>query len=120
MTFLSTSGYRLWAAPQPSNLTIASEDLTMKYGAVIDGRWAVIGIIDAIPGESSEPLPINNLMDAVVKAMTLVRETLGRPKDTIGLTPLAIYTPLVGRDRSRCRHNNPDGWGINPRPEVFG
>lgn len=99
MTFLTASDeitLRLWAAIKPEHLTISSEDLTMKYGAVIDGKWTVVGLIDAKIGESPDPLPVNELLDVVIRTLVNVRTFIGRPKDHWGLTPIAIYTPMIG------------------------
>ena len=54
MTFLALlddSTISLWAAIRPEFMTISSEDLTMKFGAVMDGIWTVVGIVDAGVGE---------------------------------------------------------------------
>jgi hypothetical protein len=95
MTFLSGSGFRFWAAAQPDYLTISSDALLMKFGAVVDGLWTVVGIVDGRIGDGCEPLRINPVLDGVVTAMSALRETIGRPKDHWGLTPIAIYAPLV-------------------------
>jgi hypothetical protein len=68
----------------------------MKFGAVIDGLWTVVGIVDGRVGNPSEPLKISPVLDGVVTAMAGLRETIGRPKDHWGLTPIAIYAPLRG------------------------
>jgi hypothetical protein len=107
MTFLARSGFRFWAAAQPSYLTINSEDLVMKYGAVIDGLWTVVGIIDGHPGDSPEPLKIGPILDGVVTAMAGLRELIGRPKDHFGLTPIAIYAPLRGAAESEAQSSAP-------------
>jgi hypothetical protein len=96
LTFLARGGFRLWAAVQPANLTISSADLTMKYGAVMDGIWTSIGIVDGGIGPQPDPLPVNDTLDGVVKAMTLLRQFVGRPQDHFGFTPLAIYSPIHG------------------------
>ena len=98
MTFLTTSDqtFRFWAAMKPEYLTINSEDLAMKYGAVMDGVWTVVGIVDARIGEPPKPLPLSNVLDHATNAMSLVRGFLGRPEDHWGLTPIAIYTPMRG------------------------
>jgi hypothetical protein len=96
LTFLTRSGIRLWAAAQPDHLTISSEDLVMKYGAVIDGVWTVVGRVDGRPGDFPEPLKVSPLVDGVITAMAGLRELIGRPKDHFGLTPIAIYAPIEG------------------------
>jgi len=99
MTFISKSDntiFRLWAAVQPDYLTISSEDLVMKYGAVLDGLWTVVGIVDARIGPPTEPSQLNPVLDSVVTAMTGLRDLIGRPQGHWGVTPIAIYAPLQG------------------------
>lgn len=96
LILLAPDGFRFWAAAQPEYLTINSEDLVMKYGAVIDGIWTVVGRVDGRIGDTPEPLKVNPLVDGVVTAMAGLRELIGRPKDHWGLTPIAIYAPLQG------------------------
>jgi hypothetical protein len=97
MTFVTESGIALWAAVQPSNLTINSEDLAMKFGAAMDGIWTVVGILDGQPGEPAKPIPLGSAMlDLAVEAMANLRTVVGRPKTHLGLTPIAIYAPLIG------------------------
>jgi hypothetical protein len=68
----------------------------MKYGAVMDGIWTSIGIVDGGLGSRPEPLPVNETLDGVVKAMTLLRQFVGRPENHFGFTPIAIYSPIHG------------------------
>lgn len=96
MILLAQQGFRFWAAAQPEYLTINSGDLVMKYGAVIDGMWTVVGRVDGRIGDAPEPLKVNPVVDGVVTAMAGLRELVGRPKDHWGLTPIAIYAPLQG------------------------
>jgi hypothetical protein len=86
----------LRAAAQPDNLTISSDALVMKFGAVIDGIWTVVGIVDGRIGDSPQPFKINPMLDGVVTAMAGFREIVGRPRDHWGLTPIATYAPLRG------------------------
>ena len=97
MTFISQSEntiFSLWGAVQPDYLTISSQDLVMKYGAVLDGLWTVVGIVDARIGPPTEPWKLNTVLDGVVTAMTGLREIIGRPQDHWGITPIAIYASL--------------------------
>ena len=96
MTFLAMPNFRFWAAAQPDYLTISSDALIMKFGAIIDGLWTVVGIVDGRIGDVPPPLPINPILDSVITAMSGLREAIGRPKDHWGLTPIAIYAPLRG------------------------
>jgi hypothetical protein len=68
----------------------------MKFGAVVDGLWTVVGIVDGKIGDAPKPLSISPILDGVVTAMSALREAIGRPKDHWGITPIAIYAPLRG------------------------
>jgi hypothetical protein len=92
---------------QPEYLTIASEDLVMKYGAVLDGLWTVVGIVDARIGAPTEPWPLNPVLDSIVTAMNGLRELIGRPQGHWGLTPIAIYAPLLGLAEAEIESENP-------------
>jgi hypothetical protein len=110
MTFISKWEDRifyLWSAVQPEYLTIASEDLVMKYGAVLDGLWTVVGIVDARIGAPTEPWPLNPVLDSIVTAMNGLRELIGRPQGHWGLTPIAIYAPLLGLAEAEIESENP-------------
>lgn len=97
--FLSESGFKLWAPLQPQFLTVNSEDLLMKYGAVIDGTWTVVGILDGfcIP---RQPFPVSPLLDSVMTTTNQLREQIGRPEGFFGLTPIAIFQSLLGVSES--------------------
>ena len=107
MTFLAPSGIRFWAAAQPDNLTISSDALVMKFGAVIDGVWTVVGIIDGRIGDAPDPLKLNPVLDGIITAMAGIREIVGRPKDHWGITPIAIYAPLRGAVESEIEAQEP-------------
>jgi hypothetical protein len=96
MTFLSEEGLSLWAAVRSDHLTISSEDLTMKFGAAIDGLWTVVGIVDGGVAPATL-LPVGSeMLDTLVDTMAKLRGLMGRPQNHFGLTPIAIYAPLLG------------------------
>jgi len=96
MSFLSSEGFLLWSAIQPTNLTLSSEDLAMKHGVTIQGSWTAVGMVDASPGPQEEPWRMNDLLDTVTNAVNQIRALVGRPLDHFGFTPLAVYTPIRG------------------------
>lgn len=108
MTFLAPDGFRFWAAAQPEYPTISSEHLVMKYGAVLDGLWTVVGVVDGTIGDPPAPLPISPVLDSFITAMTSLREAIGRPKDHWGITPIAIYAPLRGMAEAEAQLETPD------------
>lgn len=81
---------------EPDYLTISSDALVMEFGAVVDGVWTVVGIVDGRIGDTPEPVKTNPMLDGVLAAMASIREVIGRPKDHFGLTPIAIYAHLRG------------------------
>ncbi len=107
LTFLSQDGFRFWSAVQPDYLTISSDALTMKFGATIDGVWTVVGIVDGRIGDAPAPWSINPVLDGVATAMAGLREAIGRPKNYWGLTPIAIYAPLVGISQAEAELPDP-------------
>lgn len=106
MTFLTQGGFRFWAAAQPEYLTISSEHLVMKFGAVVDGLWTVVGIVDGKIGDTTEPLSISPVLDGLIVTMTGLRDLIGRPKNHWGLTPIAIYAPLRGIAETEAQPQN--------------
>jgi hypothetical protein len=107
LTFLASGGFRFWAAAQPEYLTISSDALAMKFGAVIDGLWTIVGIVDARVGDAPQPWKTTPILDAVVTAMSGLRETIGRPRDHWGITPIAIYAPLRGAAETEVETPSP-------------
>jgi hypothetical protein len=108
MTFLAKENdtiFRLWAAMKPEFLTIGSDDLAMKYGATIDVFCTVVGIVDARIGEPPSILDTGNqLIDHAMRALANFRDVLGRPRDHWGLTPIAIYNPMIGIAETEAAH----------------
>jgi hypothetical protein len=107
MTFLANGGYRFWAAAQPDYLTISSDALVMKFGAVVDGLWTVVGIVDGGVGDPPKPWSISPILDGIVTGMSGLREAIGRPKNHWGLTLIAVYAPLRGAVESEAQTANP-------------
>jgi hypothetical protein len=52
--FLTHEGF-LWSSLRPSDLVIPADDLALKHGGAIGGRWKVLFILDAYPDEAKPP-----------------------------------------------------------------
>lgn len=99
MTF--TAGSRqLWATLEPDNMPASPEDISLKHGQHIPGKWHVLGVLDARPDHLEDEhhpavgFPVNEVFEGIDQAVGAIREMLGRPKHAYGITPLAIFRTL--------------------------
>jgi len=92
--FLTHEGF-VWSSLRPTDLCIPVDDLTLKHGGAISGRWKVLYILDAYPDEAKPPdvsgWSGGDLTNGVLTAMHGMRAAIGRPPHWIGATPLLIF-----------------------------
>jgi len=92
--FLTDEAF-LWSSLRPSDLVIPADDLTLKHGGAISGRWKLLYILDAYPDEGKPPDVSSwsggDLSNGVLTAMHGMRATIGRPSRWFGVTPLMIF-----------------------------
>jgi len=86
----------LWSSLDEEHLTMNSDDITLKHGSNFAGKWYVLGILDAKPDNKMESLPVsrvvnNELFDGMVEMASAIRKFLGRPMESYGITPVAIF-----------------------------
>jgi hypothetical protein len=94
------SGNLVYSSIQESGLVSTTTELFLSHGIALPGKWSVLGILDAQPGEwlsedaeVAEKLGLINtgtlptLMNAI---QGLMREA-GRPAIAYGVTPLLIF-----------------------------
>lgn len=87
----------IWMSVDPQNLTISSGDIALKYGSIIPGEWHVIGFVDAHPHGYIEnpnapyPCTDNELKNSMDFMIDMIREVMGRPNSSFGITPLMIF-----------------------------
>jgi hypothetical protein len=112
--FLTHEGY-LWSSLRPSDLVIPADDLTLKHGGAISGRWKVLFILDAYPDEAKPPdvsgWSGGDLTNGVLTAMHGMRAALGRPSHWLGITPLMIFrvvNPPVQPDTTKAPVGTPN------------
>ena len=88
---------RLWAVLDEEFLIVSPSTFMLKHGSSIEGRWGLVGILDAYPNASSFTEAritgeISHAMDTILNMIApLTRQLLGRPEDCYGVTPLVIY-----------------------------
>lgn len=104
--------YSVWCSLSESSLVGMSSDLVLKHGALVPGEWHILGVLDAQPdviGESEETSAVAAALDAAVAGTAgtavgtlaaqlapVVRQLLGRPRPSFGMTPLLIFREVSG------------------------
>jgi hypothetical protein len=96
-TFDNDDGHTIWCALRGDSLLMPSSDLMLNHGAVISGKWRVVGILDALSASGDSPSPkttanaLTNLMNILGP---ITRNMLGRPDGAYGITPLLIFREI--------------------------
>jgi hypothetical protein len=92
--FLSGEGF-LWSSLRPSDLVIPADDLVLKHGGAISGKWRILYILDAYADEAKPPDDSGwsggELTDGELSAMHGIRVAIGRPAGWFGIIPLMIF-----------------------------
>jgi hypothetical protein len=92
-----------WSTVVEEFLVTQASDLVLKYGGALDGRWTMIGVLDAMPsyfdGNLVGDLDFSEVFDAfgmkLTKAMApMARVFLGRPFNAYGVTPLVVFRQI--------------------------
>lgn len=82
-----------WAQLNAEYMTIDPHNMTMKHGPNVQGEWHVIAILDAVPDavvtESSRETA--QFIDMMYPLMGGLRQLLGRPETSYGVTPLVLF-----------------------------
>jgi hypothetical protein len=101
--------FSVWCTLPEDGLVVTFADVALKHGYMIPGKWHMVGILDAMPGDlmieaTPEPSEVlakqaaeesptkNHNMDGLAKSFSLRgRQHFGRPETAYGMTPLLIY-----------------------------
>lgn len=95
------AGDRVWCTVDASGLAMPASDIALKHGLSVPGRWAMLGILDALPENVDEEIrqqtPDGSEMLAKLyeSMVPMLRTMLGRPKDAYGVTPLMIFREVI-------------------------
>ena len=95
--FLTNQGF-LWSSLRPADLVIPADDLALKHGGTISGRWKILYILDAW-ADKGDPPDVSGwsggeLTSGVLSAMHGMRMVVGRPAAWFGVTALMIFRPV--------------------------
>ncbi|MGO9168389.1 MAG: hypothetical protein ACLP56_16105, partial [Candidatus Sulfotelmatobacter sp.] len=92
--FITDDGF-LWSSLRASDFVIPSDDLMLKHGGTISGRWKFLYILDTWMDKGDPPDTSTwsggELTNGVLSAMHGLRISLGRPPGWFGITPLMIF-----------------------------
>jgi hypothetical protein len=88
-----------WFTLQTEYMRINAEDLVFKHGCDLEGEWHVLGIVDALPDNMTEPSPgqshVTSELEVGLRMMlAAIRNALGRPPHRYGITPLLIFRTM--------------------------
>lgn len=99
---LSSDDGAAWSTLAPEHMTINPDDLALKHGANIAGEWFALAVLDAIPDQPGSTEYGSNgsmrgLEVGLAQMLSGLRDLYGRPPDTYGITPVAIFRPIRKR-----------------------
>lgn len=86
-----------WGNLDPANMLTKYEELPFKYGPTMPGEWLIVGILDALPDcvDNEGCYAATDFEQAMLPAMTFMREFMGRQPRAYGVTPLVIYRGIT-------------------------
>lgn len=102
-------GADVWCNLSEESLVGKSSDILLKHGPTVAGKWAVLGILDALPDVPEMIGDINmtqinmattvaglgSLGAMVLTFAPMLRGILGRPNESYGITPLLIFRQVA-------------------------
>lgn len=101
-----------WSTLREEWMTIPPADLLLKHGASVPGEWGLIGVLDALPDDPELLIESLGLTNRVVEQALAgsklnqmgfhfagglvppIRQLLGRPAESFGVTPLMIFREI--------------------------
>lgn len=97
--FQEESGASVWMSVASANLTVNVADLALKYGALIAGKWRIVGFVDALPdphstGKDNADRNVLVNKQGMANMLMKIRKLMGRPTHCWGVTPLIIYRQI--------------------------
>lgn len=94
----------MWSSLREDSLIVSSSDLFLKHGPMVAGKWSMLGILDALPTDSSNVDPCtqvqlaqmrelqgNSFAQVLFELAPAIREQVGRPTHAYGITPILLF-----------------------------
>lgn len=101
-----SNDFAVWAPAASDSLVTPTSDLVLKHGAKVAGQWSMLGILDAMPFDESElmtgmemlrtgMLSNDNIAQAALNLAPIIKQAIGRPILSYGMTPLLVFREVV-------------------------
>lgn len=86
----------VWGCLRDDALVVSSADLLLQHGLEIAGQWSMIGVLDAQAGDNKPTVREygSPFIDGIAGLTPPIREVLGRPNSSFGVTPLLILREI--------------------------
>ncbi|WP_440216256.1 DUF6414 family protein [Chromobacterium piscinae] len=97
MHLQEASGLKVWMTLKSDCMVINSDELALKHGGSVPGDWHVLGVIDALPEVQSSTqveMDDDSMLGAMSGMLNAIREFVGRPSDSYGITPILIFRKI--------------------------
>lgn len=84
---------KAWSTLSPEHMMINPADIILKHGEMIPGEWQVLGIMDAEVGHQAESSDSDgqSMVSGIKEMIGIVLREFGRPADSYGFTPIAVF-----------------------------
>jgi hypothetical protein len=97
-----------WSTLRQDGLVTEVQDVLLKHGFALDGRWRIFGVLDAMPrpdDDETDPLKIaltetfaeTSFGGIATSLHPLLQSGFARPNEAWGITPVMIYRELNAR-----------------------
>lgn len=98
--------FAVWGSAVEGAMVGLMSDLVLKHGAKIAGQWSMLGILDAYPFREDEMMTgiemvragmtMENVSKVALQLAPAIRQALGRPLLSYGMTPLLVFREVSG------------------------
>lgn len=93
--WLASDGSLSWSTLHPENMLVNPDDILLKHGTHLPGKWSVLGILDAMPSFMEDNTYLfdagEGLLQGMEEMICMLRTQMGRSPDSYGITPIAIF-----------------------------
>ena len=93
----------IWACFDEKYMIVNPASLALMHGTIVKGKWHILGVLDAYPDshendslaiEIEEQYPQNDFLVTFSEVAQMVRQLMGRPSVSYGITPLLIFRKI--------------------------
>ncbi|MFU2052924.1 hypothetical protein [Bordetella hinzii] len=91
----------VWASLRAEHTIINTSTLALAHGAAIAGQWMMLAVLDSKPdwenpfAEGGPMINTSDMAETMHAVLNLVRKLAGRSAGAYGVTPIAIFRPVL-------------------------